>query len=94
MHISASIMARKFYFYFYKLKFDLSNLVHNIPSLCFFRHMLKKYLFPLFVFLLCTSHVWGATLYFNGAQNGNWSNLGNWWQDSGFTTPAVAVPSP
>ena len=32
-------------------------------------------------------------LYFNGAVNSNWNTLGNWWQDSGFTTPAAALPA-
>ena len=34
----------------------------------------------------------GATLYFNGAVNSDWNNLGNWWSDSSFTTPATALP--
>jgi hypothetical protein len=33
-------------------------------------------------------------LYYNNAQNdGDWGNLLNWWQDSGFTTQAVALPT-
>ena len=31
-------------------------------------------------------------LYFNAAVDGNLATLGNWWQDSGFTTPADALP--
>lgn len=34
-----------------------------------------------------------ATLYFNGAVDGDWNNLSNWWDDSGFTTPASALPT-
>jgi hypothetical protein len=33
-----------------------------------------------------------ASLYFNAAVDGNLATLGNWWQDSGFTTPADALP--
>lgn len=31
--------------------------------------------------------------YYNAASDGDWSNLANWWQDSGFSTPATALPS-
>jgi hypothetical protein len=31
-------------------------------------------------------------LYFNAAVDGNLATLENWWQDSGFTTPADALP--
>lgn len=34
-----------------------------------------------------------ATLYFNNAIDGDWQTLGNWWQDSGCTNPAVSLPS-
>jgi hypothetical protein len=41
-----------------------------------------------------------ATFYFNGADDiANsvdpplWSNLGNWWMNSGFTVPATALPT-
>jgi hypothetical protein len=34
-----------------------------------------------------------ATLYYNAAVNTNWNTLGNWWQNAGFTTPAVALPT-
>lgn len=34
-----------------------------------------------------------ATLYFNAAVNDNWNTLGNWWQNVGFTVPAVAIPT-
>lgn len=34
-----------------------------------------------------------ATLYFNGASSGDWSDLANWWDDSGFSTPAASLPS-
>jgi hypothetical protein len=33
------------------------------------------------------------SVYFNAAVNGNLSTLGNWWQDSGFTIPAVSLPT-
>jgi Concanavalin A-like lectin/glucanases superfamily len=33
-------------------------------------------------------------LYYNNAENdGDWGNLLNWWQDSGFTTQATALPN-
>ena len=32
-------------------------------------------------------------VYFNAAVNGNLATLGNWWQDSGFTIPAVSLPT-
>jgi hypothetical protein len=31
-------------------------------------------------------------LYFNGAVSGNWGDVGNWWADSGFETPAGGLP--
>ena len=31
-------------------------------------------------------------LYFNAASDHNWSNLSNWWQDSGYTIPALHLP--
>jgi hypothetical protein len=34
-----------------------------------------------------------ATLYFNAAVNGDWATLGNWWMDSGHTTPATGLPT-
>lgn len=34
-----------------------------------------------------------ATLYFNAAVDNTWNNLSNWWQDSAFTIPAVAIPT-
>lgn len=34
-----------------------------------------------------------VTLYFNGAVNGDWNELGNWWLDDTFTTPAAALPT-
>ena len=35
-----------------------------------------------------------STLYYNNAQNdGDWGNLLNWWQDSGFTIQATALPT-
>jgi len=33
-----------------------------------------------------------AALYFNGASSDDWDDIGNWWQDSGFTTQADALP--
>jgi hypothetical protein len=35
----------------------------------------------------------GRTLYFNGAVNGNWNNLGNWWTSGAFSTQASALPT-
>jgi hypothetical protein len=32
-------------------------------------------------------------LFFNAAVNGSLTTLGNWWQDSGFTIPADALPA-
>jgi len=33
-------------------------------------------------------------LYYNNAQeDGDWGNLLNWWQDSGFTIQATALPT-
>jgi hypothetical protein len=34
-----------------------------------------------------------ATLYFNAAVDSDWSTLGNWWMDSGFTAPAADLPT-
>ena len=34
-----------------------------------------------------------ATFYFNGAVNGEWTELGNWWTDDTFTTQATALPT-
>ena len=35
-----------------------------------------------------------STLYYNNAQNdGDWGNLLNWWQNSGFTVQATALPA-
>lgn len=34
------------------------------------------------------------TLYFNAAQDNDWGNLNNWWNDSGFTDPATSIPTP
>jgi hypothetical protein len=35
-----------------------------------------------------------SPLYYNNAQSdGDWGNLLNWWQDSGFTVPAIALPT-
>jgi Concanavalin A-like lectin/glucanases superfamily len=34
-----------------------------------------------------------ANLYYNNVNNnGNWGDLGNWWNDSAFTSPASALP--
>ena len=38
------------------------------------------------------SYPFPTALYFNAAVDGNLATLGNWWQDSGFTTPADALP--
>jgi hypothetical protein len=32
-------------------------------------------------------------LYYNGAVNGSYDTLGNWWLDDGFTIPATALPA-
>ena len=34
-----------------------------------------------------------ATFYFNGAVDGEWQTLGNWWMDDTFTTQATALPT-
>lgn len=34
-----------------------------------------------------------ATLYFNGAVDGEWTELGNWWTDDNFTTQATSLPT-
>jgi hypothetical protein len=33
------------------------------------------------------------TLYFNGAADDNWNDLGNWWNDSGHTDAAASLPT-
>ncbi|MCX6753048.1 MAG: Ig-like domain-containing protein [Candidatus Nomurabacteria bacterium] len=33
------------------------------------------------------------TLYFNGADDSNWGNINNWWNDSNFTDPAISLPT-
>ena len=34
-----------------------------------------------------------ATLYFNGAVDAEWTELGNWWTDAAFTTQATGLPT-
>jgi hypothetical protein len=34
-----------------------------------------------------------ATLYFNGAVDGNWNNLDNWWTNSGYSIQASGLPT-
>lgn len=34
-----------------------------------------------------------ATLYFNGAVDNDWDELGNWWTNEGHTTAATALPT-
>lgn len=34
-----------------------------------------------------------ATLYFNGAVDNDWDEIGNWWTSSAFTTQASALPT-
>lgn len=34
-----------------------------------------------------------ATFYFNGAVDGEWTELGNWWMDDNFTTQATSLPT-
>ena len=53
--------------------------------------MIKKYLVAILASFIYTS-VWGATLYYNAATDTNWNTLTNWWQDSGFTIQATALP--
>lgn len=33
-----------------------------------------------------------GTKYYNAAQDTNWANLNNWWQDSDYTIPAINFP--
>jgi hypothetical protein len=33
------------------------------------------------------------TLYFDGAEDGDWAELGNWWLDSGHTVAAPSLPT-
>ena len=44
---------------------------------------------------LGSQEVWTAaiTLYFDGAVDGDWAELGNWWLDSGHTVAAPSLPS-
>jgi hypothetical protein len=41
--------------------------------------------------------VWSAvvprTLYFDGAVDGDWTELGNWWNDAGHTEAAASLPT-
>ncbi|MDB5204566.1 MAG: hypothetical protein JWP09_594 [Candidatus Taylorbacteria bacterium] len=39
----------------------------------------------------CTYDVVG--LYFNGAVDNDWNNLGNWWGDASFVIPATVLPN-
>lgn len=34
-----------------------------------------------------------ATLYYNAAVDTDWNTLGNWWLNSGHTTPATSLPT-
>jgi hypothetical protein len=34
-----------------------------------------------------------ATLYWNGANSGDWHDILNWWADDGYTTQAAALPA-
>jgi hypothetical protein len=40
-----------------------------------------------------SSSVVPRVLYFNGAVNNDWSELGNWWVDEQHTVPATSLPS-
>ena len=44
---------------------------------------------------LGSAEVWSAaaTLYFNGAVDGDWATVGNWWLDAGHTEPAGRLPT-
>jgi hypothetical protein len=44
---------------------------------------------------LGSEQVWSAaaTLYFDGAVDGDWAELGNWWLDSGHTVAAPSLPA-
>jgi hypothetical protein len=35
----------------------------------------------------------GVTLYFDGAVDGDWAEVGNWWLDSGHTVAAPSLPA-
>jgi hypothetical protein len=39
------------------------------------------------------SAVQAVTLYFNGAVDSNWTEVGNWWLDAGHTEPAGRLPA-
>jgi len=40
------------------------------------------------------TYPFASSLYYNNAENdGDWGNLLNWWQDSGFTSQATALPT-
>ena len=34
-----------------------------------------------------------ANLYYNGAVDATWDELGNWWNDAVFSDPALALPA-
>jgi hypothetical protein len=38
-------------------------------------------------------HSAGATLYFDGAVDGDWAEIGNWWLDAAYTVPATSLPA-
>ena len=47
---------------------------------------------------LGSQEVWSAvpaaaTLYFNGAVDNDWTEVGNWWLDAGHTEPAGRLPN-
>jgi hypothetical protein len=54
----------------------------------------KRVLFVV-LFLLCAlpATASAASLYFNGAVSADWANDSNWWTNSGFTSPAGAIPT-
>ena len=55
---------------------------------------LKRVLFAiLFLLSLLPASASAASLYFNGAVSADWANASNWWSDSGFSTPAGAIPT-
>jgi hypothetical protein len=39
------------------------------------------------------SRVEAATLYFNGGTNSDWGTITNWWQDAGFSSQALTLPT-
>jgi hypothetical protein len=49
-------------------------------------------LFLFLSFFAFPAHASADTHYFNGAVDGNWGELGNWWMDPAYTIPAIDFP--